>query len=88
MHLMHCVGRVRLTTSTIREDTSRSVNIFREMLHMVNRFVTKFLCLLSGMLIVELIVLMRINRCDGTGENGFVAVVFRQWILAQSCVWG
>ena len=50
--------RARIDTIPKRKDTSRSANFFCELLHAVNRIVTKFFRFVSGMLRVRFLLLM------------------------------
>ena len=56
----HCVIMARFDTSHRREATSLIMNLFRELLQVVNRIVTKSLRVVSGMLKVTSLVLIHV----------------------------
>ena len=56
VHFTHCVVRIMLDTSPRREDTSRSVNLFRELFSIVDRIVTRSSNFVSGILSVRSLV--------------------------------
>ena len=57
-YFTHCVVRSRLDANPRREDTSRSVNNFRELLQVVDMIFTKSTRFVSAMLRVRSLVLM------------------------------
>ena len=63
MHFTHCVVRIRLGDNPKREDTSRSLILLRELLHVVDIMLTIPLRVFSGILIVRFLVLIRIPSC-------------------------
>ena len=57
----HCVVRDRFDASLIREATSRSVNLFRDLFQVVDRIVTKFARFVSEILRERSLVLMHVT---------------------------
>ena len=62
VHFIHWVVMARLDTSTRREFTSLSVNLFRELFQVIDRMVTKSERFLSVIHMVRYIVLMNVLR--------------------------
>ena len=59
-HFDHCVVRARLDTIPTREATSRRVNLFSELLQVVDSIVTSSTCFVSGMFRVMSLVIMHV----------------------------
>ena len=82
VHLTHCIVRVRFDTNPKRESISRSVILLCELLHAVNGMLTKYVCLLSGMLSVRFIVMIIIPICVRAQEHVVLKCLFmesRRW---------
>ena len=69
VHLAHFVARTRFVTSPKREAISRSVNLLREMFHVVNRILAKALCVSSGILSTRFLVLISAHSCVWKQEH-------------------
>ena len=56
----HCVARARLDATPRREDTSRSVNLLRELFQMFNMITTSSARFMSGILRLKSLLLMHV----------------------------